>query len=288
MPAPGLILTLLLTSCFTLATWLQPHALTWNKARAQSDNLLALTLGDARRMFANHFFIKADVYFHSGYYPSIFNQARTNQTHIAEQADAGHAAEADEKEEDFLGPPQDWIDAFGRNFYNTKHTHLDDNGKVGEMLPWLRLSAELDPQQIETYTVGAYWLREKMHQPADAAQFLREGMRANPDSCELLFELGRLYRDSLKDNVRARNLWELADRKLLAQEKANGSFDLGLTRQILIQLAKLEEDAGQLPKAIHYLQRLHDALPPEFAKQQAELQTEIEGLQQKLAAPKNQ
>ncbi len=29
----------------------------------------------------------------------------------------------------------------------------------------------------------------------------------------------------------------------------------------------------------------HDALPPEFAKQQAELHVEIEGLQQKLAAP---
>ena len=59
----------------------------------------------------------------------------------------------------FLGPPRDWIERFGRHFIITEHTHLQ-GAKEREILPWLRISAELDPQKIETYTVAAYWLRD--------------------------------------------------------------------------------------------------------------------------------
>src|SRR5882762_6957281 len=99
MASPGYILALLVTICFTLATSLQPQVVSWNQSRAQSDNLLAVTMGDARRMFANHFFVKADVYFHSGYYPSIFDQARTNEVHIAEEAghERGHGGEHEDE-----------------------------------------------------------------------------------------------------------------------------------------------------------------------------------------------
>ena len=278
MPAPGYILALLFTGVFTLATWLQPHALTFNQSRKQSDNLLALTLGDARRMFANHFFIKADVYFHSGYYPSIFNQARTNQPHISEQAEAGHP-EAAEEEADFLGQSHDWIEKFGRNFSVTEHTHLAQ-GREREMLPWLRLAAELDPQQVEIYTVGSYWLREQLQRPDQAEEFLREGLRANPESFEILFALGRLYVDSRHDPIRARNLLELADRKLLAQEKAASQLDLLNTRQIIMALAKLEAAEGHFSQAIAQLQRLVEVVPLEPTKQ--ELRAQIEELRAKI------
>ena len=40
-------------------------------------------LGDSRRMFANSFYVKADEYYHSGYYPTIFdnNAAFQNAAH---------------------------------------------------------------------------------------------------------------------------------------------------------------------------------------------------------------
>ena len=40
-------------------------------------------LGDSRRMFANSFYVKADEYYHSGYYPTIFddNDAFQNRAH---------------------------------------------------------------------------------------------------------------------------------------------------------------------------------------------------------------
>jgi hypothetical protein len=39
-----------------------------------SGSILKVLLGDSRRLFANHFFVQADVSFHSGYYPTIFDR----------------------------------------------------------------------------------------------------------------------------------------------------------------------------------------------------------------------
>src|SRR2546427_120405 len=70
---PALVLWLLAAICFTLAATLAPRTARWSQ-RGQ-DSVLKVLLGDGRRLFANHFFVKADIYFHSGYYPSIFDQA---------------------------------------------------------------------------------------------------------------------------------------------------------------------------------------------------------------------
>jgi hypothetical protein len=287
MPSPSFILALLLTICFTLATWLQPRAANWNQNRARPDDFLAIIFGDARRLFAQHFFVKADVYFHSGYYPSIFDQARNQQTHIAEEAGGRHARGegGHEDELNFLGPPRDWIEKFGRNFFNTEHTELS-GADVREILPWMRIAAELDPQQVDTYTVGAFFLRTQIKKPVEAEQFLRDGLRANKDSYEILFELGSLYDEDYKDVNRARNIWQLAESKLEAQEAASGEVDLLAKRKILVHLARLEEDQGNLREAIGYLQRVDAALAAseETQQQRPEIQKQIDELKQKLTA----
>lgn len=298
MNSPGYILALLLTVGCSLATWLQPRAVTWNQSRANSGNLLTIVMGDARRMFANHFFVKADVYFHSGYYPSIFEQGRDREIHIAEQAgdegeaaghDADHAGhehapaapDDEQHEHDYLGAPRDWIETFGRNFFNTRHTELAGLG-TGEILPWLRLSVNLDPQRVEIYTVGAFWLRGELKRPKEAGEFLREGQRANPDSHEILFELGRLYRDNFNDPFRARNLFLQAGRKLDAQEARTGEPDVLARRQILISLSRIEENEGRLAEAIQYLRQLDAALPMDNEAARHELEKQIAELTQRL------
>ena len=52
-------------------------------------------MGDSQQLFANHFFTKADVYFHSGYYPSVFDQAIGGAPHMTAAKDA--ATETDEE-----------------------------------------------------------------------------------------------------------------------------------------------------------------------------------------------
>ena len=275
---PWLILLLLLAACFSLATLLQPRASGWSQ-RAQSDNVLKVLFGDGRRMFANHFLVQAEVSFHSGYYPSIFDQGRAPKDTRHMTAKEGEPEEEEhEKQMNFRGPPRDWIERFGRHFTINHHTHLEGNNER-EILPWLKLSAELDPQKIETYTVAAYWLRD-LGKVKEAEEFLREGLRNNPDSYDILFELGRLYNENSHDSARARKVWELGLRKWTEQEAAKKNPDLLQLGRIAVFLARLEEKEGNFARAIQLLELCKKTSPSPEA-----LQKQIDELQQKLAAP---
>jgi tetratricopeptide (TPR) repeat protein len=270
MARPGIILVFLLALCFTLATWLGPQQAKWSQ-REESGGVLKTILGDGRRMFANHFLTKADVYFHSGYYPSLFEQAQRapiDARHMKEEHKEGQETpeeEAHEKAMDFLGKPRDWIDSFGRHFYPSTHSHLDKPGEVREILPWLRLSADLDPKKIDTYMVASFWLRKHLGKVDEAEQFLREGVRANPDSYEILFELGSLYNENRHDPVRARNLWELALRRWREQDTAGKKPDEILCDKILANLSHVEEEQGNLVKAMDYLEQELKYAPQPYA-----------------------
>ena len=71
--SPLTTLVVLLALMFTLATRLALTADNWS-SRAKSGNVFGMMFGDGRKLFANHFFTMADVYFHSGYYPSVFDK----------------------------------------------------------------------------------------------------------------------------------------------------------------------------------------------------------------------
>lgn len=280
---PYLVLALLVTVCFTVATTTQPLALNWSK-RAQADSMLKVLLGDGRRMFANHFYTQADVAFHSGYYPSIFDSRDKptaspmeggNDEHGEHDENAknhvhdehgDHGEDAHEKEMAFLNQPRDWIERFGRHFFVTDHTHLA-KGKEREILPWLRLSAELDPQRVETYTVAGFWLRTQLGKVDEAEQFLREGLRANPRSYEILFALGQLLYENRHDPIRGRNLLEVALRRWQEQESGKDEPDISAFREIVLNLAQLEEEQGNLERAIQHLEMAKKISPQPEAVQ---------------------
>jgi hypothetical protein len=90
---PILCLALLLAVVFSLSTYLEPRMGRWI-TRGQDQSMLAIVMGDGRRMFANHFYSKADAYFHSGFYPSIFDQARQQ---MAKDKDITGAHDDDDK-----------------------------------------------------------------------------------------------------------------------------------------------------------------------------------------------
>jgi tetratricopeptide (TPR) repeat protein len=276
--SPMLWLLLLLAACFSLATTLQPLAATWSRG-GPSGSVLKLALGDGRRLFANHFFIQADVSFHRGYYPSVFDAADKPKVSAMAAGPAGHD-EDEHRREMALGQPRDWIDAFSRNFHFKEDSHLE-NGQEREILPWLWLSAELDPQRVETYTVASYWLCKRLDKAKEAEAFLREGIRNNPGSPEILYELGRLYLEDRHEPDRARKVWDLALVRWNSQEAAKPEPNLFLLEQITVRLANLEADAGNLPRAINLMELAKKASPHPEA-----IQKQIEELRQKAAAPK--
>jgi len=273
---PFLILLLLASACFAIATALQPHIMRLLQARQSS--VLEVLLGDGRRMFANHFFVKADIYFHSGYYPSIFDHAPAQPDTAHLEGREEHHGHGDEEEPGFLGPPRDCLEKFGRYFRITQHSHLGQ-GQEREILPWLRLSAELDPQHVETYTVAAYWLRNRLGKVNEAEQFLREGLRANPNSSEILFALGRLYSENYHDSARARNVWELGLRRWREQEAAHKNLNSFLLEEITVNLARLEESEGNLEREIGRLEEAKRVSPAPGA-----LQKQIDDIKTRLAS----
>src|SRR3984957_17338443 len=101
---PYLLLVLLLTICFCFSAGLDAHF--QSRHDSHSGDVMTLLLGDSRRMFANHFFVKADAYFHSGFYPSIFDNQESFQTaHIAEDSGAMKGKNIGD-EAGFLRPPK--------------------------------------------------------------------------------------------------------------------------------------------------------------------------------------
>ncbi len=275
MGTPQLSLVLLLTGCFSLAAWLGPRFNQLNTR--QGDSFMATMFGESRRLFANHFYTRSDVYFHSGYYPSIFDKAETKkENHLAESA--GKESSHDEHEEakhehnehcdhgeeqGFLGKPKDPMDAFTRHFFVSQHKHLTEKGTNGpkEILPWIKLASQLDPQKVESYTVGAYWLRQ-LNKNEEAEQFLREGLRHNPRSYEIMLELGRSYFER-KDYVRARNVLEMAITRWREQEnsKSEDQQNRFAAMQILNHLARVEDRTGNRERAIEWLAILKKVSP---------------------------
>jgi tetratricopeptide (TPR) repeat protein len=312
---------LMLVTVFALSTTLEPAFQAWEGDRRSSESILQAALGDGRKLFAKHFFTKADVYFHNGYYPTIYDETK----HLHEGGLTPEDGEEHEEErEDFLGKPNDWIDAFSRHFFPARHTHLGDSGcghsccqrrkddahpaghssaaattattgaapvarvhhcehcghdhsdepdehaagapdagagPEREILPWLRLSAELDPQRVETYVVASFWLRTKLGQVEEAEKFLREGLQANPGDYEILFELGRIYYENRQDSSRARNVWELALKQWQVREASKQEPDLAAYVGILNNLAMLEREQNNYPKAIQYYTALKPVSP---------------------------
>ena len=284
--SPLLWVALLITVAFTLATGLELRAAKWTDPTRPIGAFTKL-LGDGRKLFANQFIEMADVYLHSGYYPSIFDRtdAKAPKT-ISGGSDGhdehddhdheGHEHDEHEKAMDFLGEPRNWLDAFIRRFRITKHSHLS-NGQEREVLPWLRIAIELDPQKIETYTSTAYWLRKRLDRVKDAEQVLREGIRNNPDSAELYLEMGLVQYEGYHDMARARNLWTLALKRWEAQSEQSKEDSKRIKGRIVVNLAVLEESAGNLPQAIQYLEIAREVSP-----NPAPLQKQIEELKAKL------
>jgi tetratricopeptide (TPR) repeat protein len=132
---------------------------------------------------------------------------------------------------------------------------------VKENMPWLKISQELDPHRVDTYLVTAYWLRNRMHKVNEAEQFLRDGLRANPGNAAILYELGQLYFESRHDPAQARTLYLAALDSWGKENSGKAEQDKFLFSHITGALAKLEEQQGNIPQAVGYLQLLKKVSP---------------------------
>lgn len=297
---PQLSVGLLLVLTFILSVRLSVGQ---NRSRLQksSNSITAQLLGDSRRLFANHFFIKADEYFHKGYYPSMFDQAAAaDQKPVPAMTAGALGGDAHEGEVEWMKQPRDRIERFSRHFFPSEHMHLDDGhdhdhdhdgdgiqdhdaaehdhdhhdhhdhhddhahdhgadeheSNVSEILPWLQIAAELNPDKDEIYVTGAYYLRDRLNQVDEAEKFLREGWRHNRQSPAIIFELARIKEENRNQPDLARNLYKLALRNWEQTEAPKENPDSFLLMQILMRFAQLEQKQGNTDMAVQILRQL--------------------------------
>jgi hypothetical protein len=290
------VMLFLFVCCMALATVLDPEFRRLQNREASSAGVLVALMGDSRRLFAHEFFAKADAYFHSGFYPTIFDYQKpgTESDLKEESRDKPEGAKAHEEESTFLGPPKDWIERFGRHFYPTIHTHLH-GGNEREMLPWLKLSADLDPHEIDTYLTASYWLRTSLNKPNEAERFLREGQRANPGSYAIELELGRIYFYNYSNTFVARNIFLMARQKWRKQDAAwskqvaagakpdatSEKPDPHAYEEILGEMVRADRARGNLTQQLADMEELI-----KVARSKESLQRQIDELKAKLGEPK--
>ena len=119
---------MLLALAFAFAMATGGRLLAWQHSqRPDSNSVLGRLLGESRRAFAFHFFLKADAYFHRGYYPSVFDAPTTERTHLEETARTD-ANSARHEHTNTHVRARDWLEDFGNHFYPSTHRHLERLG----------------------------------------------------------------------------------------------------------------------------------------------------------------
>ncbi|MBU0570625.1 MAG: hypothetical protein KJ995_04275 [Candidatus Omnitrophica bacterium] len=187
-------------------------------------------LGEGQSILSAVSVLAADRYFHRG-----IGHADDRHEHMDEYQDRKKNAPGANRANIFLRIPEE--------IGVTEHMHLEQD-EVKEIIPWLYYAVKIDPHNVQTCVIAAYWVIDRLGKTREGVNFLREGLKNNPDSWEINAELGRVYFQDTKD-------YDAAIRVLLrAQRLLAGSLhDKFQEREVLSFLAYSYKALGENEKA---------------------------------------
>jgi tetratricopeptide (TPR) repeat protein len=180
----------------------------------------ASLLGQFRTSAAASLFARADVYLHGGVELRPMTKA---EQHAGKQGSDVH-----EDEEEVLGdeshlvttipsPKEDYRGLLGdlereTTAYKDMHNHKHNDPET--TFPLFRLMTWVDPQFIDGWTIGSMLLANNYtdEQIKRALDYLGEGLRANPDSIEILTQIGVIHASRKRDLNTALEYFERAHR----------------------------------------------------------------------------
>ena len=148
-------------------------------------------LAGTKKYLARECWIEADTYLHQG-----LRHPEGDDEH-----DHDHSHEFMDSHEEFkhhhehMKPSSTSLFVpYNREDFSGIHHATDFDDK--DILPWLRLTAYMDPSQTSAYASGGHWLAWRIGNPQEAIDFLDEGLRNNPGAPDILMELGLIYFDA--------------------------------------------------------------------------------------------
>lgn len=210
-------------------------------------------LGEGRSIVSNLSILQADLYFHGG-----AGHFYEEHQHGLALAGAGKGEEDEEHHaEKAVAPvsPFNVLFRISRAIGLTEHKHLH-GADVKEIIPWLYYAAKLDPNNIQAYTLTAFWLGDRLGKVEEAVAFLKEGLSNNPDSWEINAELGRIYCQHIKDHAAAKR-YLLRAKELIS----SAPHDRFQERYVLSWLAETDEALGDRIDALPIYERIKVLFP---------------------------
>ncbi len=236
-----------------------------NSARSirQSDVLFTI-FGQLRHDIGAVLYLKADEYYHGGTHHSHGEEHHLEDdaccTEVARLGEPRHA-HAHEHEHEHEHPERAAAAGPGDLFARviraiTTHSVIHLQGaQSSEMLPWFYLATLFDPQCVQAYVVGGFWLGMELGKVDEGIAFLRRGLRNNPSAWEIYAQMGELYFISKKDYGKSAAYLRRA--YALIRTTSAGVMD---KKQILVFLAAALERCGQLRESLYYYEQLNALL----------------------------
>ncbi len=265
-----LLCVALLAASAVLASWLgRQGGVRGNPRDGRQADVMALVFGEARKVVSGGLYDRADLYFHGGIQAAADNcaeQAAEGRGGALAAAAAGSAAHADEDghaETGLVGERWDLWSRLNRRIHPTEDRHASGVRELKEVVPWLWAAAAADPHNTLAYGVGAYWLARELGRVDEALRFIGEGIRNNPDSCELEFCRGELLylRPRGKRDPATMKAFSAALRKWTPEQFDRQEEARMCRRNILMYLATLHEQAGGHEAAKKCLRELLRMVP---------------------------
>ena len=131
--------------------------------RAGGGTVAAALVGDSRTALGHRCFAQADLYFHRG---------------VAHEAETAFNDDVFQRVSRLVSPGD--------------HVHIEDS-RIKDMMPWLWVSLRMDPHNIDTHLVTAFWLANKGGEPDMALELLQEAQASNPRAYAIQIAKGRIY-----------------------------------------------------------------------------------------------
>ena len=220
---------------------------------AADGSILFRFLGETRSIISSLSILQADLYFHGGV--GHFFEEHEHGFGVAETPKGAEVYKEPEIEPRPYISPYNVQPYLSEEISVTEHVHLEGD-QLKEIVPWLYYAAKTDPHNVLAYTLTGYYLTFKLDKTDEAIEFLREGIKNNPDSWQVYAEMGVIYFQKLEDYAKAVRYLETA--KKLLDKSPHDKFQ---ERYVLTFLAESYEDLGQKDKALPLYKRLHELFP---------------------------
>ena len=130
-------------------------------------------LGASRVAFGNSFFEEADNYFHKGV------------RHVQQKAFSN-----------------DFFQILKAEIEPSVHVH-PEGVEISEIMPWLRFTTEMDPNNVDAYLTTVYWLGGSIQRPDLAEAVLREAQMNNPKDYRVINERAKIFFETGNDGKAA-------------------------------------------------------------------------------------